>query len=152
MKFHIACLWCEFASLLLLPLWTHWTPSWQEIYCHWETIMSVIMSLCKELCEALYIISYCLCLRHNFMHWQERLIFTRALRSKTFWGYVKYIFSVTSYVVVEVPRVYQKFTILRWLNCNLLALLYITTEKGHVTTKNSQTMKLLVWEENTLIP
>jgi len=116
---------------------THWNPSWHEmLYCHWEAIMSVIMSLCKEFCEALYILSYCLCLRHNFMQWQERLIFTRALRGKTFWGYVKYIFSVTRYAVVEVPTVYQIFTILSWLQCNLLALLYITTEKGHLTTNS----------------
>lgn len=71
------------------------------------------------------------------MHWQERLIFTRALRGKTFWGYVKYIFSVTRYAIVEVLTVYQIFTILSWLQCNLLELLCMTTEKGHLTTKNS---------------
>jgi hypothetical protein len=71
------------------------------------------------------------------MQWQERLIFTRTLRGKTFWGYVKYIFSVTRYAVVEVPTVYQMCTILSWLHCNLLALLCITTRKRTCKNKKS---------------
>lgn len=130
MEFHIACSRCELVSLLVLPLQPHWTPSWQEgLYSVWETIIVVIMSVCKEFCEGLHNLPYCLGLRHNIVHWQEKLIFTRVLWGKTFWGCVKYICWMTRFTVVEVLAVYQTFTILRWFQCNLLSLLYIKTEK-----------------------